>query len=130
MFYITIEEIQNKYKNKMKNNKATGEDEVAIGGIKLGGDNYGGQKILAVKKKMCKPYFIVTMITVVLIMIGIFWVVNFKTRNYFVIFYYTDVYLRLSMYDCSILFIHVGFLEYLSLKQFKLIVRITICMSK
>jgi hypothetical protein len=130
MFYITIEEIQNKYKNKMKNNKATGEDEVAIGGIKLGGDNYGGQKILAVKKKMCKPYFIVTMITVVLIMIGIFWVVNFKTRNYFAIFYYTDVYLRLSMYDCSILFIHVGFLEYLSLKQFKLIVRITICMSK
>jgi hypothetical protein len=40
------------------------------------------------------------MITV-LIMIGIFWVVNFKTRNYFAIFYYTDVYLRLSMYDCS-----------------------------
>jgi hypothetical protein len=48
MFHITIEEIQNKYKNKMKNNKATGEDEVAIGGIKLGGDNYGGQKILGV----------------------------------------------------------------------------------
>jgi hypothetical protein len=39
------------------------------------------------------------MITV-LIMIGIVWVVNVKTRNYFVIFYYTDVYLRLSMYDC------------------------------
>jgi hypothetical protein len=29
------------------------------------------------------------MITV-LIMTGIFWVVNFKTRNYFVIFYYTE----------------------------------------
>jgi hypothetical protein len=61
------------------------------------------QKILAVnfchfKKNICKPYFIVTMIPV-LIMIGIFWVVNFKTRNYFVIFYYTDVYLRLSMSD-------------------------------
>jgi hypothetical protein len=67
---------------------------------------YGGQKILTVsfchfkKKKKCKPYFIVIMI-IVLIIIGTFWVVNFKTRNYFVIFYYTDVYLRLSMYDCS-----------------------------
>jgi preprotein translocase subunit SecE len=47
-------------------------------------------KIFCHLKKMCKPYFIVIMITV-LIMIGIFWVVNFKTRNYFVIFYYTDV---------------------------------------
>jgi hypothetical protein len=37
----------------------------------------------------------------VLIMIGIFWVLNFKTRHYFFIFYYTNVYLRLSMYDCS-----------------------------
>jgi hypothetical protein len=51
-------------------------------------------KILAVnfcpfKKKNCKPYFIVIMITV-LDMISIFWVVNFKTRNYFVIFYCTD----------------------------------------
>jgi hypothetical protein len=35
------------------------------------------------------------MITI-LIIIGIFWVVlNVKTQNYFVIFYYTDVYLRL-----------------------------------
>jgi hypothetical protein len=61
---------------------------------------YDGQKILAVNlghfKKKFKPYFIVTMITV-LIMIDIFWLVNFKTRNYFVIFYYTDVYLRLSI---------------------------------
>jgi hypothetical protein len=61
---------------------------------------YGGQKILATSKTICKPYFIVIMITV-LIMIGIFWVVNFKTRNYFVILYYTDVYLRLSMYCCG-----------------------------
>jgi hypothetical protein len=50
---------------------------------------YGGQKILAVivcqfKKKNCNPYFIVIMITV-LIMNVIFWVVNFKTQNYFVI---------------------------------------------
>jgi hypothetical protein len=50
---------------------------------------YAGQKILAVivcqfKKKKCNPYFIVIMITV-LIMNVIFWVVNFKTQNYFVI---------------------------------------------
>jgi preprotein translocase subunit SecE len=59
--------------------------------------SHAGQKILVVifrhfKKKYvcnCNPYFIVVMITV-LIMIGIFWVVNFKTRNYFVIFYYTE----------------------------------------
>jgi hypothetical protein len=36
------------------------------------------------KKKNCNPYFIVIMITV-LIMNVIFWVVNFKTQNYFVI---------------------------------------------
>jgi hypothetical protein len=36
------------------------------------------------KKKKCNPYFIVIMITV-LIMNVIFWVVNFKTQNYFVI---------------------------------------------
>jgi hypothetical protein len=42
----------------------------------------------------------------------IFWVVNFKTQNYFVI-------------SSLILFIHVGFLEYLSFKQFKLIVKMT-----
>jgi t-SNARE complex subunit (syntaxin) len=63
---------------------------------------YAGQKILAVivcqfkKKKNCNPYFIVIMITV-LIMNVIFWVVNFKTQNYFVIFSTTqNVYLRLS----------------------------------
>jgi uncharacterized transporter YbjL len=50
------------------------------------------------KKKNCNPYFIVIMITV-LIMNVIFWVVNFKTENYFVIF--TAQHLRLSMYDCS-----------------------------
>jgi hypothetical protein len=31
----------------------------------------------------------------------IFWVVNFKTQNYFVISTTQKVYLRLSMYDCS-----------------------------
>jgi hypothetical protein len=36
-----------------------------------------------------------------MIMISIFWVGNFKTRNYFVVFYHINVYLRLSMYDCS-----------------------------
>jgi hypothetical protein len=49
------------------------------------------------------------MITVLII---IFWVVNFKTQNYFVTI-------------ALILFIHVGFLEYLSFKQFKLIVKMT-----
>jgi hypothetical protein len=67
------------------------------------------------------------MITV-LIMNVIFWVVNFKTQNYFVISTTQNVYLRLSTYLCTIaliLFIHVGFLEYLSFKQFKLIVKMT-----
>jgi hypothetical protein len=66
---------------------------------------YSGQKILAVivcqfKNKNCNPYFIVIMITV-LMMNVIFWVVNFKTQNYFVISTTQNVYLRLSMYDCS-----------------------------
>jgi hypothetical protein len=66
---------------------------------------YAGQKILAVivcqfKKIICNPYFIVIMFTV-LIMNVIFWVVNFKTQNYFAISTTQNVYLRLSMYDCS-----------------------------
>jgi hypothetical protein len=66
---------------------------------------YAGHKILAVivcqfKKKNCNPYFIVIMITV-LIMNIIFWAVNFKIQNYFVISTTQNVYLRLSMYDCS-----------------------------
>jgi hypothetical protein len=52
------------------------------------GGYYAGQKMLAVIirqfKKKKNPYFIVIMITV-LIMNVIFWVVNFKTQNYFVI---------------------------------------------
>jgi preprotein translocase subunit SecE len=76
---------------------------------------------------MCNPYFIVIMITV-LIMNVIFWVVNFKTQNYFVISTTQIVYLRLSMYDCSN-FVYscriFRFLEYLSFKQFKLIVKMT-----
>jgi preprotein translocase subunit SecE len=74
-------------------------------------------------KKNCNPYFIVIMITV-LIMNVIFWVVNFKTQNYFVISTAQNVYLRLCTI-ALILFIHVGFLEYLSFKQFKLIVNLT-----
>jgi hypothetical protein len=59
----------------------------------------------------------------------IFWVVNFKTQNYFVISTTQNVYLRLFMYGCSN-FVHscrifVEFLEYLSFKQFKLIVKLT-----
>jgi hypothetical protein len=49
------------------------------------------------KKKYSNPYFIVMMITV-LIMNVIFWVVNFKTQNYFVISTTQNVYLRLSKY--------------------------------
>jgi hypothetical protein len=63
------------------------------------------------------------MITV-LIMNVIFWVVNFKTQNYFVICHRTFT----SGYLCTIaliLFIHVGFFKYLSFKQFKLIVKMT-----
>jgi hypothetical protein len=54
------------------------------------------------------------MITV-LIMNVIFWVVNFTTQNYFVISTTQNIYLRLSMY----------IYEYLSFKQFKLIVKMT-----
>jgi hypothetical protein len=93
---------------------------------------YAGQKILAVivcqfKKKKCNLYFIVIMITV-LIMNVIFWVVNFKTQNYFVIYSFLLHRTFTSGYLCTIaliLFIHVGFLEYLSFKQFKLIVKMT-----
>jgi hypothetical protein len=52
------------------------------------------------KKIVIRMYFIVIMITV-LIMIVIFWVLNFKTQNYFVISTTQNVYLRLPMYDCS-----------------------------
>jgi hypothetical protein len=51
---------------------------------------YAGQKFwpsLSVnsKKKNCNPYFIVIMITVLIVNV-IFWVVNCKTQNYFVTF--------------------------------------------
>jgi hypothetical protein len=49
------------------------------------------------KKKNCNPYFIVIMITV-LIMNVIFWVVYFKTQNYFVISTTQNVYLS----NCTI----------------------------
>jgi CHASE3 domain sensor protein len=52
--------------------------------------------LLTIQKKNCNPYFIVIMITV-LIMNVIFWVVNFKTQNYFVISTTQNVYLRLSI---------------------------------
>jgi hypothetical protein len=55
----------------------------------------------------------------------IFWVVNFKTQNYFAFLLHRTF---TSGYLCTIvliLFIHVGFLEYLSFKQFKLIVKMT-----
>jgi hypothetical protein len=64
------------------------------------------------------------MITV-LIMNVIFWVVNFKTQNYFVISTTHNVYLSYLCTIALILFIQVGFLEYLSFKQFKLIVKMT-----
>jgi hypothetical protein len=52
-------------------------------------------------------------------MIGIFWVVNFKIRNYFVIFYYTE-----SLPQVIYVLTYDRFLEYLSFEQFKLISRI------
>jgi hypothetical protein len=76
------------------------------------------------KKKNCNPYFIVIMITV-LIMKVIFWVVNFKIK---IILSFLLHRMFTSGYLCTIaliLFIHVGFLEYLSFKQFKLIVKMT-----
>jgi hypothetical protein len=60
-----------------------------------------------------------------LIMNVIFWVVNFKIRNYFVISTTQNVYLRLSMYDCSN-FVHSCWIFGISeFKQFKLIVKMT-----
>jgi hypothetical protein len=57
-----------------------------------------GRHCLSIKKKTnCNSYLIVIMIT----MNVIFWVVNFKTQNYLVISTTQNVYLRLSMYDCS-----------------------------
>jgi hypothetical protein len=68
------------------------------------------------------------MITV-LIMNVIFWMVHFKTQNYFVISTTQNVYRRLSMYDCSN-FVHscriFGISELQTcFKQFKLIVKLT-----
>jgi hypothetical protein len=59
-----------------------------------------GRHCLSNQKKKCNPYFIVIVITVLIINV-IFWVVNFKTQNYFVISTTQNVYLRLSMYGCS-----------------------------
>jgi preprotein translocase subunit SecE len=85
-----------------------------------------GRHCLSIKKKKknCNPYFIVIMITV-LIMKVIFWVVNFKIK---IILSFLLHRMFTSGYLCTIaliLFIHVGFLEYLSFKQFKLIVKMT-----
>jgi hypothetical protein len=76
------------------------------------------KKMLAVnfgylKKKNCKPYFIVIMITV-LIIIGIFWVVKLE-----IILSFSTTQTFTSGYLCTtalILFIRVGFLEYQSFK--------------
>jgi preprotein translocase subunit SecE len=78
---------------------------------------------LSVKsKKKCNPYFIVVMITVLITNV-IFWVVKLKIILSFLLHRtFTSGYL------CTIaliLFIHFGFLEYLSFKQFKLIVEMT-----
>jgi hypothetical protein len=79
---------------------------------------YGGQKNVSsqfrlFKKKNCKPYFIVIMITV-LIIIGIFWVVKLE-----IILSFSTTQTFTSGYLCTtalILFIRVGFLEYQSFK--------------
>jgi hypothetical protein len=69
------------------------------------------------------------MITVLIMnVISSFWVVNFrKNSKSFCHFCYTErlpqvIYVGMI---ALILFIHVGFLEYLSFKQFKLIVNLT-----
>jgi hypothetical protein len=62
------------------------------------------------------------MITI-LIMKVIFWVVNFKIQNYFVISTTQNVYLRLSMYVCSN-FVYSCRVFGIS-EQFKLIVKMT-----
>jgi hypothetical protein len=59
-----------------------------------------GRHCLSIQKKNCNRYFIVIMITILITNV-IFWVVNFKTQNYFVISTTQNVYLRLSMYNCS-----------------------------
>jgi hypothetical protein len=53
------------------------------------------------KKIVIRTLLIIVIMITVLIMNVIFWVVNFKTQNYFVISTTQNVYLRLSMYDCS-----------------------------
>jgi hypothetical protein len=92
---------------------------------------YAGQKILAIvcqfkKKKIinCNPYFIVIMITV-FIMNVIFWVVNSKLKMILSFLLHRTFTSRYLCTIALILFIHVGFLEYLSCKQFKLIVKMT-----
>jgi preprotein translocase subunit SecE len=64
------------------------------------------------------------MITV-LIMNVIFWVVNFKTQNYFVISTTQNVYHKLSMYDCSNFVYSCRIFGISGFKQFKLIVKMT-----
>jgi preprotein translocase subunit SecE len=87
--------------------------------------NFGRHCVNSKKKKIViRRYFIVIMITI-LIMNVIFWVVNFKTQNYFVISTTQNIYLRLSMYDCSNFVYSCRILEYLSFKQFKFIVKMT-----
>jgi hypothetical protein len=74
-----------------------------------------GRHCLSIQKKNCNPYFIVIMITVLISKLKI--ILSFLLHRTFT-----------SGYLCTIaliLFIHVGFLEYLSFKQFKLIVKMT-----
>jgi hypothetical protein len=52
-------------------------------------------------KKFWPSLSVIVIMITVLITNVIFWVVNFKTQNYFVISTTQNVYLRLSMYDCS-----------------------------
>jgi hypothetical protein len=95
---------------------------------------YAGQKILAVIvcqfKKKCNPHFIVIMIIDYRLDYERYFLGGkFQNSKLFCHFYYTErlpQVLRLSMRMIAlILFIHVGFLEYLSFKQFKLIVKMT-----
>jgi hypothetical protein len=74
--------------------------------------------LMSFQKKNCNPYFIVVM-TTVLIMICIFLGVKFQNSK---LFYYFLLHRTFTCTIALIVFIYVGFLEYMSIKQFYFLV--------